>query len=223
VRPPAGPAAIGAPESPSRELICPPPVPIAELRAVAATGAVHAVTAEDFAVQYDTNQSPAAGIVTVGVVADVVVACATPPATAATGDDVLVPEYAASWTLPLTEAGNVTLTVDPGSEAVATRLQIAVVMTVFGSVATRVHPAGALGADVATPVATSNIVSPAATEAGTVTLSLAAFLVTPVAATKPIAGGGLCVTPTLWVSTAVSPSPFVTVSVTGYVPGDPYV
>ena len=65
----AVPVATGPPLSASNELTRPPPVPITELREVTPAGAVHAVTAEDLTVQYDTSQSPAAGTVTVGVVA----------------------------------------------------------------------------------------------------------------------------------------------------------
>ena len=86
---------------------------------------------------------------------------------------------------------------------------------------TSVHPAGAVNADVVTPVATSTIASPATTPAGTVTVPDDASCVTPTDPTAAIGAEPPAVTTTWFVTDAVAPSASVTVNVTGYDPAAP--
>jgi hypothetical protein len=215
VSPPADPAVTGPPESATTALMRPPLVPISVSRAAVPAGAVQPVTADDLAAHDDATQSPSSGTDTAGVVAVVAVLCVAAPANAATGDVGSTPEYAASCAVPWTLAGKVTVTGLPASDADATLLHTDVVITGFGSVPTSDQPAGPLNGAVVAPLAVSNMTSPAATDEGTVTVSVVAFLATPVDATKPTAGGGLSVTWSWCVTVPVSPFALVTVRVTG--------
>src|SRR5689334_19103508 len=115
--------------------------------------------------------SPAAGTVLVGETKLDALACAAVLAELMTGVLPFVPEYATSCTVSRTEAGSVTVTVEPMSPAVATFDQAVVVRAEPPVVLpSRVQPAGAVKAPaVVAPVAMSTIALPALTVFGTVT------------------------------------------------------
>ena len=93
-----------------------------------------------------------------------------------TGVVAFVPEYATSCTVPCTTAGNVTVTDEPGSPAVATFDHAAVVTAVPpDEVPSGVQPAGALERATGRPVAMSTSALPAATVFGTVSVSVVAL------------------------------------------------
>jgi len=195
VKLPTAPPATG-PLSASSVATSPLPTPARLLRTDTPPGAVHVRAAVDLSDHTDSTQLPAAAVAA-GVGCDVPAGRAT-LATDAIGFTVDVPAYAASCRVTFDDPDSVTVTVEPASDAVATRENTCV----FGPVPdsrdpAAAHPAGAVPDTVEFVDSTSTIPSPACTDAGTVTCAeVTARAEAPVApriAMAPGGGGGVAV------------------------------
>jgi hypothetical protein len=194
--------------------MCPPPVPLDELRKVWPAGVAHVVTELDRADQYDTTHAPLDVTVLAGVLKLDVAELPVRFTALAIGPDALVPEYASKCSVPLTvPVPNVTVTLLPASPEPATRCHTDVYIVAEVAVPTRVQPDGPVWAVLTALVATRISPLPAVTPVGTVTDSVAALALVDACPTKAT-GLVVALGCTVCVVEADVPAAFVTVSVT---------
>lgn len=149
--------------------------------------------------QYHTTHDRSLATGTVGVVCDVLEVVSSELSHDATGSTVEVPRYADSTKLPFEMADAVTVTVAPALPAVATFVQMRVLMLPLLSTPSSRQPVTPVGLPTVAEVLTVSariIASPGCTDAGTVTRCAVALTLAAVASTKVIGDSTAGVTTT---------------------------